>query len=419
MNRRGSGYMGGEEEKRMSFWIISLAVAALVAASLALALRRGRPRVPAAAQDMRVYKDQLAEVERDLARGVISDAEAERSRIEVSRRLLDADRTARLASPAVAVRTAPLLAWGLGLAVLAGAFGLYLQLGAPLYADLPLQVRIDAAEQFRAQRISQEAAEARLGVVQIDPNADPKHVELLDKLRTALADRPDDVAGFVLLARNEAALGNFIPAHKAQARVLELKGDAAVAEDFASYAYLQIAAATGYVSPQAEAALSDALQRDPANRLARFYSGVMFAQVGRPDMTYRLWRPLLDDAAADDPFAPAVLEEIAGIAAEAGVRYTPPDAPRGPSAADVAAASEMSAEDRQGLIRGMVEGLSERLATDGGPPEDWARLIAALGVLGEKDRAAAIWDNAQQVFAATPAALAPIRDAAKNAGVAE
>ena len=70
------------------------------------------------------------------------------------------------------------------------------------------------------------------------------------------------------------------------------------------------------------------------------------------------------------------------------------------------------------MIRGMVEGLALRLAEDGGPPEDWARLIGALGVLGETARARAIWDEARQAFADSPQALAAIRAAAERAGVA-
>ncbi len=95
--------------------------------------------------------------------------------------------------------------------------------------------------------------------MQIDPNADPKHLELLAKLREALDERPDDLAGYELLARNEAGLGNFVAARKAQARILELKGEDATPADYANHAYLQIAAAGGYVSPEAEAALSEVL----------------------------------------------------------------------------------------------------------------------------------------------------------------
>ena len=73
---------------------------------------------------------------------------------------------------------------------------------------------------------------------------------------------------------------------------------------------------------------------------------------------------------------------------------------------------------RQAMIRGMVDGLAERLATEGGPAEDWARLIRALGVLGDTDRARAIWDEARTVFADTPG-LPTVQAAAEAAGLNE
>jgi cytochrome c-type biogenesis protein CcmH len=82
------------------------------------------------------------------------------------------------------------------------------------------------------------------------------------------------------------------------------------------------------------------------------------------------------------------------------------------------AAEAMSADDRQAMIQGMVEGLATRLATEGGPPEDWARLIAALGVLGQTERARAILSEARTVFP-DAAMRAPIEAAAAQAGLIE
>jgi len=70
------------------------------------------------------------------------------------------------------------------------------------------------------------------------------------------------------------------------------------------------------------------------------------------------------------------------------------------------------------MIRGMVNGLSERLATEGGTPQEWARLIRALGVLGETARASAIWNESKEAFASDPAALSVLREAAQAAEVA-
>jgi cytochrome c-type biogenesis protein CcmH len=66
-----------------------------------------------------------------------------------------------------------------------------------------------------------------------------------------------------------------------------------------------------------------------------------------------------------------------------------------------------------------VAGLAARLATDGGPASDWARLIAAYGVLGQTDQARAIWTEAQAVFAADPIGMGVVGAAAIEAGVAE
>ena len=77
----------------MSFWIIAAAGAALVTVLLARALTRGAsaPAETGAAHDVQVYRDQLAEVERDVARGVLPEADAIRVRTEISRRILAAD----------------------------------------------------------------------------------------------------------------------------------------------------------------------------------------------------------------------------------------------------------------------------------------------------------------------------------------
>jgi cytochrome c-type biogenesis protein CcmH len=90
-----------------------------------------------------------------------------------------------------------------------------------------------------------------------------------------------------------------------------------------------------------------------------------------------------------------------------------------PDAADMEAAADMTAEERQQMIRGMVDRLADRLAREGGPAEDWARLVSALGVLGETERAKAAYADARAALAGDAAALAALRAAAAEAGVAE
>jgi cytochrome c-type biogenesis protein CcmH len=60
---------------------------------LVAALRKApRPGAESAEADLAVYKDQLAEIERDLARGTIGAEDATRLRAEVGKRVIEADR---------------------------------------------------------------------------------------------------------------------------------------------------------------------------------------------------------------------------------------------------------------------------------------------------------------------------------------
>lgn len=411
----------------MTFWIITSLMALAVAALLTLALMRARGGAgPAAAYDLQVYRDQLKEVDRDLARGVIGEADAERIRAEVSRRILAADAAARKGEEGGGQPQAVTLATAIALAalVIAGSVLLYRGLGAPGYGDLGLQHRLAMAEEIRRNRPDQEAAEARMPA-QPPRQIDDGYKALIDQLRETVAGRPDDARGHDLLAQHEANSGNFQAAYQAKEKVLKIKGDDASAEDFSDYAELLIMAAGGYISPQAEAALAGALERDRDNGPARYYWGMMMAQTGRPDIAFRIWEETLRAGPPDAYWIAPIRAQIEEMAARAGIDYRLPPADgdpaapmlAGPSASDMAAAADMSDADRQEMIRGMVGRLSDRLASEGGSPAEWARLIGALGVLGETDRAKAIYAEAKQKFADDPAALQQIEAAAQRAGI--
>ena len=402
-----------------TFWGVAACLALLVTATLILAARRNRGGLRGVAEfDLSVYRDQLAEIARDMERGVLAPEEAQRLRTEISRRLLEADRGTQnqpVAGGAV-LRLGPIAAIAV---MIAGSVALYDRLGAPGYPDLPLKERFAMSDELRASRPSQAEAVAATPPALPRSDVDPAFLDLMGKLRAALKERPDDIAGLTLLARNEAALGNFAAATAAQSALIAVKGTAATAEDQASLAELMILEAGGYVSPESEEVLLRALARDATNGTARYYSGVMFAQIGRFDRTFVLWRALLEEGPADAPWIAPIREQLPEVAMRAGVNYTMPEEQRGPSAEDVAAAAEMTAEDRQAMISGMVAQLGERLATEGGPAEDWARLITSLGVLGRTDEAREIYAEAQKRFAGQSVELAGLREAATTAGVAE
>lgn len=398
------------------FYLSAGAMVVMVAVVLLQALRRaGTEAAPTGAEDLIIYRDQLAEVDRDLARGVLPPEEAGRLRIEVQRRILETGRSQpdapnRKASHPALAGSAVVLA-----VILSGI--IYLSLGAPGYPDLPIAQRIANSDNDYQNRPSQATLEAALPAFTPPSDVDKITLDIVEQLRAAVAKNPEALQGQIYLAQQEANLGNYSAARIAQDVVIRLKGAQANADDYANLGVIMVYAAQGIVSPQAEAAFTEALTRTPTHPAARFYLGLMAAQVGRPDKTFPLWKALLDEGPDTAPWIPEITQNLQQIADVAGIRYQAPQA-KGPTAGDMADAAQMSAEDRQTMIEGMVGGLEGRLLADGGPIEDWIKVINALGVLNAPDRAKAAYAKAQADFAGQPGELSALKAAATAAGIA-
>lgn len=399
-------------------WILASVLSLLVLAfALRPLLRAQGAAEPDAAQDVAVYRAQLRDLEADAARGVIDAEDHETARAEIARRLLAADARAQTGvGKTQGGKSGTVLIAGLAIALLAGSGGLYAWLGQPGLADQPLAERLAQAQAERDARPSQAQIEAQVAEQPVPATED--YVALVAQLRAAVEQRPNDLQGLRMLANHEARLGYFKAAYTAQARVLEILGDQAPEEDISDYAELLILAAGGFVSPEAEEALITALRLNPLSPRARYYSGLGAAQSGRPDVGYRLWIGLLQDSQPTDPWVPLIRRQLPTVAQAAGISLSDQNAP-GPTAEQVQAAQDMSPEDRQAMIEGMVSGLAERLASEGGPASDWARLIRAYGVLGQTASASAIWNDAKETFAGDADALRLLREAAQAAEVAQ
>lgn len=396
----------------MLFWIVAGLVLALCVTFVARALRA---RADGTRPDVAVYRDQLRELERDRARGTLTEEDAEAARTEVARRLLAADGAAAVTTRGTG--STPLGLALISLPVVGISIATYLLIGAPGYPDLPLQNRIAQIEAGRAERPDQTTAEA--GVPdRIDTSRDDV-TRMAAQLRDVLAERPDDLRGWRLAVTTQTGLGDLEAAWRSQDRVVAILGEEATGEDFALLAELMILAADGYVSPQAETALAEAVRREPGNGSARYYAGVMYAQGGRPDRAFSIWRALLADSTPDAPWLDPIYAQIERISLLAG-DPTPLDQlpqPTGPSEGDIAAAEDLTPAERIEMIGNMVGGLAQRLATEGGPARDWARLITAYGVLGRTDAAFAVYREAATVFAEDPGAMDQLAAAADRAGI--
>lgn len=385
-----------------------------------------RPGTPQTA-DMAVYRDQIAEIDRDVARGVLSVEDATLARAEVSRRLLDADRRAAAhdgTDPRMVASLSPLTYAAL-VAVPVAALLLYAQLGRPTLPDRPIAQRLQEAEDRRLNRMTQAEAVAEVaarGETPAPVTPDPEYAALLDRLRQAVSANPGDLRGQQLLAENEAKVGNLDAAITAQGRVITLKGEDATGADHAFRAELMLAAARGYVSPEAEADLTEALRRDPSHRSARYMSGLLMIQTGRLDLGFRLWAALLEELPPDAPMATEIREQIGDLAWFAGEPdYVPPgstgSAAPGPDAAAMAAAADMTPEERQEMIQGMVAQLNDRLTTSGGTTEEWGRLVNAYVQLNQSDEAARALSQARTALAGDTAGLAALESMAEGLGL--
>ena len=355
----------------LAFALLAGLVVALVIAPLAAA-RRGLPT--RAAYDRAVYRDQLGEVERDRARGLLSAAEAASARLEIERRLLGtAKPRADGASRAAAVPRA--LVFALALAVPAGAIGVYVLQGSPRMPDLPY-----------AERASERTLEEAGGDRALEQTA--------SALEAKLEQTPDDAETWLLLARTQQARGRWPESAEAYRRALALtqqRPDVA-----AGYGEMLAMEAEGIVTPASREAFTTALAGDPKNPAARYYLALADAQAGSAQAAIDAWQKLLADAPADAAWIPTVRRSIAETAKAAGlpVPAPPPAGASGPSTDDLAAAAQMSPEERARMVQGMVERLAARLEQKPDDLQGWLRLARAYEVLQEPEKAAAAYDRA-------------------------
>lgn len=397
----GSLWSGG-------FWLIAALMLIGVGLLLLLSLigARRATLAPALSADRLLYRDQLAAIERDLARGAIDEAEAGRLKTEVARRLLEADRrNPEAISAGQTGRGALVISTVAILAALGGTLAIYQRLGAPGLPDQPLAARIAEADQRIATRRDQAAFIAALPAPPAR-NTDPEFEQLMQALRQGVDPAlSEDLTGLALLARNEALIGNYPAARAAQQRLIAVRGSTAEAADHLALAEILIAEASGYVSPEAETALGAALALDPASGLARYYTGLIQAQGGRFDRAFAIWQPLLAESPAEAGYMPALRAQIGDVAAFAGVNYTPPPAP-------------VEDDETRAMAESMVAQLGARLASEGGSSQEWARLIYSLSVLGRSDEAREILGEARAIFPGGED-RAVVDEAARAAGLQE
>lgn len=338
------------------------------------------------AYDISIYRDQLAEIEQDKTRGVLTEAEAGAARLEVQRRLLAADRRRQDVSgrPKPARRRPVSAVAGVLVLLLVplATVSLYLWLGQPATPSVPISSR--GAEFARM-------AEMR---------------DMTNQLRLRMAESPEDPRGWELLARAESELGDWEGAAQAY-REAVARSPVASAELQSALGEAITAAAGGTVSPEAKAAFDQALLADPEDPRARYYQGLWLQQAGRVRDAIDIWMELAATTPRDAGWRPLLRQQIVSAAEQLGLPMAELKIPEGtaPSSDMPAAAAgvdDMSPEERQAFIRSMVEGLAARLEENPEDIDGWLRLVQARLVLGETEEALAALKRAEPLVQDLP-----------------
>jgi cytochrome c-type biogenesis protein CcmH len=326
------------------------------------------------------YRAQIAEIERDASRGLVTAADAEGAKAEAARRLLAAVAEGA-GSQSPPSRWASWLA-GVAVVLLVPGFsvGLYMVLGKPELPDAPLEARLAA------------------------PPAKTDVAAAVAKIEAHLKEHPDDARGFEVIAPVYLRMGRAHEAALAYAAVLRLGGATPALRT--SYGEALVYAARGSVTEEARKAFEQALAEDPSLVKARFFTGLAAEQDGNLAKAAEIWGRIAAEEPDGSPLAKALRERLAGLGA--------PAVPAGKGAAEIAALPEA---DRMRAIRGMVERLASRLTENGQDLEGWLKLVRAYAVLNERDKAVSALGEAKRNLSGNAAAAARIDALAQELGL--
>lgn len=371
----------------LGFAVLSAAVLAVVLRPLCLAAP-ANPGADATA----VYRDQIVEIDSEVERGLLAPEEADAARAEIGRRLLAADASR---NPTAASASSPAASngfvTGLGLLVPVLTVAIYVAVGSPGYVDQPLSGRAKAAPEIAEFERLIAAVESRL--------------------QTA----PEDGQGWDVIAPVYLRRGDYGKAADAYGHAIRLLGE--TTRRLAGFAEATVLANEGTVTEPARAAYAKLGRLEPARLEPRFWLAYADEQAGRFDEAAAAYRALLVEPEADTNSKELFRERLQAVEGKRTAGGSPPQAQRGPTTADVAAADKLGAEERQQMIDTMVQGLADRLAKEPRDLPGWQRLIRAYAVQGRRDAAAEALKTARSTFANETDALSSLSSLARSLGL--
>lgn len=365
-----------------------LALAVLIALLMPLLIKPDGKSATRIDYDMVVYRDQLAEIDQEIQRGVLTKAQGESARLEVYRRMLAAEDAELAILPKPSERSHR--AWRIGVAlavvlvVTGGSSAMYALLGSPSLSGKPYGWRLLHDSQF------QSASQA-------------------DRLKAEVEANPS-ISGYKNLAKMYFASRNYAQAADADQHVLGLGANDAAS--WSEYGEALVMANGGAVVPQAMTAFAKSLAADPRSERSRFYIGLAESQIGNLKKAVGIWKDLEQSSDPGAAWLPMVREHITAFSKQGGfdpssVQAGPPDpavmnsamsamsnALQAKDSGSQATAPAGSADPQETMIHGMVAKLAAEMQKNPGNAAGWSRLAHAYNVLGETDKARDAIDRA-------------------------
>ena len=273
----------------IAFWIVAvLLTAGALLFVLTPLLRKEAVAHPHALRDevnLMVLRDQLHELDADMAAGTIDAAAYESSRRELERRVAEDVQPGTALAKTVPRKNAVGLLVGMSLPVV--AVSLYFLLGNPSGLN-PAQT---AAPKEAAHEVTEEQIQA-----------------MVTALAQRLKDSPDDVQGWSMLARSYNALGRFGEAADAYARLVKLvPGNADMLADYADTLAMSL---NKSLQGEPEKLIARALEADPKNIKALALSGSAAFERRDYQAAITRWKKILAIVPADSDLARSTNDSI-------------------------------------------------------------------------------------------------------------
>jgi cytochrome c-type biogenesis protein CcmH len=389
-------------------WPILTIICSIAAVAISFPLiRRYESPERTAARGLEVYKDQLKEVQNDLAAGTIATADAEQAKTEIQRRLIVASRNTEVTRPLSPAWRALALASTAGFVIL-GSVNLYTSLGTPLLPTAPVQVQV---QQQLPQQVAtpSDATQPQAAAPPATAPGPGQVNDMIQKLAMRLQSNPNDAEGWRMLGWSYFNIQNYQQSAIAYGKALAL--DPNNSEFKSAHAEALVQSTEGMVTPEAQKLIAEVLAKDPKDQRARFYDALAREQAGDTSGALDRWIALLADAPLDAGWREDVRLRVEKLGKDSGRDVSAAIAQTSGSNAS----QPLAATEKDAMVEGMIAKLAQKLSDNPKDRDGWAMMIRSLTVKGDKAGAEKALQDALEIFKDDPATMEGLKNIATTA----